>query len=333
MAMSTYRPDHRNGAIQVVTSNSENLNTIHQVTMHWEKLGPIKLPKQDHPGMVSHAANPTAVRLQDDLFRIFFTSRDINNRGHIAFADVEFNNRDAKVISVSNQPVLAPGEDGAFDDSGCSVGCIIEHNDKTYLYYLGWNLGVTVPWRNSVGLAVAEKGSTQFTRISKAPILDRSDTDPFTISYPWVIRQDGRFIMYYGSNLRWGGKQEDMDHVIKYATSDDGISWKPTGTVCIGLDYEGDFAIARPCVVKDGALYRMWYSYRGIAYRIGYAESPNAINWTRKDHDVGIDVSDAGWDAKQISYAHVFEHNGSWRMLYNGTRYGLTGFGHAIANF
>ena len=74
----------------------------------------------------------------------------------------------------------------------------------------------------------------------------------------------------------------------------------------------------------------MWYSYRGQSYRLGYAESANGLNWQRKDGQVGIDVSDAGWDSEMIEYAHVFAHKGEQYMLYNGDGYGKTGVGLAI---
>ena len=33
------------------------------------------------------------------------------------------------------------------------------------------------------------------------------------------------------------------------------------------------YAIFRPCVIKEKGIYRMWYSYRGKTYLIGYAET------------------------------------------------------------
>ena len=43
-----------------------------------------------------------------------------------------------------------------------------------------------------------------------------------------------------------------------------------------------------------------------------------------------IDVSPGGWDGEMIGYPCVFEHRGRRYMLYNGNRYGATGFGAAI---
>ena len=78
----------------------------------------------------------------------------------------------------------------------------------------------------------------------------------------------------------------------------------------------------------------MWYSYRAngdiTSYRIGYAESYDGLEWTRKDAQVGIDVSNLGWDSEMISYPCIFDHNKKRYMLYNGNDYGKSGFGIAV---
>jgi len=121
-----------------------------------------------------------------------------------------------------------------------------------------------------------------------------------------------------------------MRHVIKYAESDDGLNWRRDGRIAIDLSGPGEYAIARPCVVREGDVYHMWYSHRGPAYRIGYARSKDGIAWTRDDAAAGIDVSSSGWDSESIQYAHVFTHAGRLYMLYNGNGYGATGFGLAV---
>ena len=96
--------------------------------------------------------------------------------------------------------------------------------------------------------------------------------------------------MWYGSNLKWGKEQEEMSHVIKYAESKDGIHWDRAGNIAINFQNPSEYAISKPCIIKDSDIYKMWYSYRGNKYRIGYAESGDGISWIRKDHEAGIDV-------------------------------------------
>src|SRR5712664_933052 len=299
------------------------------MAMKWNKLGRVFTTDNNHPWMVSHAANPVAEHLYDDVFRLYFSCRDADSRSHIGWAEVVIQ-LPFRVLRIAAEPLLAPGEIGTFDDSGVSLSCIKQINGRKYLYYLGWNLGVTVPWRNAIGLAIYDPITATFQRYSKAPLLDRNDVDPFSISYPFVLQDAGIYRMWYGSNLRWGKEQKDMAHLIKYAESDDAIHWDRKGIIALNFENESEYALSRPFVFKKDSLYRMWYSYRGESYRIGYAESEDSIKWTRKDRDGGIDVSESGWDSEMIEYPYVFEHKGERYMLYNGNGYGKTGIGIAV---
>jgi predicted GH43/DUF377 family glycosyl hydrolase len=280
--------------------------------------------------MISHASNPTVEHIENSLHRVYFGCRDAANRGSIASFDFDLADP-SQVFNRSQAPIVSPGSIGTFDDSGISMGSIVRLEDgRRFLYYVGWNLGVTVPWRNSIGLAIAENGSDHFDRYSLAPILDRNQIDPYSLSYPWIVRvRPNEWLMYYGSNLNWGKTENDMKHVIKIASSRDGISWIRDGEIAIALASPEEIGISRPCVVKDDNLFKMWYSYRAGAYRIGYAESLDGHTWKRMDHYAGIDVSESGWDSASISYGCVFDYNGQRYMLYNGNDYGRTGIGLA----
>ena len=297
--------------------------------MKWTKLGLLFSIENNHPWMVSHASNPVAEHFCDDVFRVYFSCRDANSRAHIAYADVDLQSA-FKVLEIADEPLLAPGKVGAFDDSGVSLACINEIRGQKHLYYVGWNLGVTVPWRNSIGLAVYNPDLSRFERRSNAPLLDRNNVDQNSLSYPFVLKDGEIYRMWYGSNLKWGKHEQDMAHVIKYAESDDGLCWRREGVIALNFRDPSEYALSRPFVIKEHGVYRMWYSYRGASYRIGYAESPDAIKWTRLDEEVGIDVSDSGWDSEMIEYPFIFDHKGARYMLYNGNGYGKSGIGLAV---
>ena len=74
----------------------------------------------------------------------------------------------------------------------------------------------------------------------------------------------------------------------------------------------------------------MWYCYRGDAYRIGYAESADGVEWVRRDDLAGITASEHGWDSQMVAYPCVFDCDGARYMLYNGDGYGRTGIGLAV---
>ncbi len=188
------------------------------------------------------------------------------------------------------------GPTGTFDDSGVTSGCLVNHGGKKYLYYSGWTLGVTVPFYFYIGLAVSEDGGRTFQKVSPAPVLGRTATDPYLTASPSVIVEGGVWRMWYVSCVRWemeGGQPKHYYHV-KYAESADGIRWGEERRVSIDFQGADEYAIGRPCVRKDGGVYRMWYCYRGANYRIGYAESADGNDWTRRDGDAGIGYSASG---------------------------------------
>jgi hypothetical protein len=121
---------------------------------------------------------------------------------------------------------------------------------------------------------------------------------------------------------------------IKYAESIDGIDWKRNGVVAIDYIDDYEYAISAPRVILEAGIYKMWFSSRATkdidTYRIRYAESEDGINWTRKDNEVGLNVSASGWDSKMICYPFIFDNKGKRYMLYNGNDYGKTGFGLAV---
>ncbi|HVW01501.1 MAG TPA: hypothetical protein VHB77_14210, partial [Planctomycetaceae bacterium] len=162
--------------------------------------------------------------------------------------------------------------------------------------------------------------------------LDRSRFDPAFTASSCVLPQENGFRMWYLSGLAWEPRPEGLRHRyhIKSADSRDGIDWTRTGHVCIDFQSPDEYAISRPCVIKSLESYRMWYSYRGDRYRIGYAESPDGLSWQRFDHRAGIEVSGSDWDSEMICYPFVFEHRGARYLLYNGNGYGATGIGLAV---
>jgi hypothetical protein len=99
--------------------------------------------------------------------------------------------------------------------------------------------------------------------------------------------------------------------------------------VCIDYADATEYAFARPWVVKDAGLYRMWFAVRGDRYAIGYAESADGLTWERRDAAAGLMPSAEGWDSEMVEYPCVFDHRGSRYLLYNGNDYGRTGLGLA----
>jgi hypothetical protein len=296
----------------------------------WIKQGLIFAPSDNGDWLHTHAALPVVER-RADSYRVYFSSRDKQGRAQVGYFETS---PDAlnKVTRVSDQPAISLGPLGAFDDSGVTTSWIVNHENKKYHYYSGWTLGVTVPFYFFIGLAISHDAGETFERVSAGPILERNSCDPYLTASPCVLVEEGVWRMWYVSGTGWHLQNEKPQHRyhIKYAESADGIHWQRSGVVCIDYQSPEEYAIARPCVIKEGGIYRMWYSYRGSSYRIGYAESADGLQWIRKDQESGIDVSTSGWDSEMIEYPYVFEHQRQHYMLYNGNDYGKTGIGLAV---
>ncbi len=294
----------------------------------WRKLGLVIRPG-GRDWMVSHAMVPVA-QPRGDVVRVYFSGRDASNRSLVGWAELDGDDL-TRVVRWAERPALGLGRLGCFDDNGVTPSWIVEDGARTYLYYIGWNQGATVRMALVAGLAVSTDGGDTFERVQPVPILDRIAIEPYTINTaPCVLREGDTWRMWYVGGVEW--VHRDLPRYnIRYAESSDGVAWRRDGRVCIDFAGRHETALARPCVVKDGARYRMWFAHKGDAYRLGYAESSDGLTWERRDVDAGLDVSPEGWDSDMVEYAYVFDHRGTRYMLYNGNDYGRGGAGLAVA--
>ena len=308
--------------------------------MKWIKKGVLFKVDHHHDWMVSHAAIPVVDNITDDILRIYFGTRDKQNRSHLAYVEVQSGDLH-KILRISEKPVLSLGKVGTFDDNGIMPAWIVSRSDRVkYLYYIGWNPKVTVSYHLSIGLAISKDGREVFEKYSEGPICDRAVDEPYFNTAPCVLLEDAIWKMWYVSCTRWEiiEKWPEPFYHVKYAESFDGIHWDKRGHVCIDYDDFTD-AIGRPCVLKENGIYKMFYSHRSAtgyrtdpqkSYRLGYAESADGIAWVRKDSEVGIGKSESGWDSEMMCYCYVYEHDGRKYMVYNGNGFGKSGFGYAI---
>ena len=306
----------------------------------WKKKGIIYNVNGEFEWNKSHAQVPV-VDVLSSCLRIYYASRNVEGKSNISFIEVDKENPQ-KIIYKNKKPLFHFGNIGAFDDSGIMPSSIITIGDKKYLYYIGWTIRQTVPYQNAIGLAISEDGGKTFSKISEGPIISVNHIEPYFSGTSYVMLDNCLFKMWYLSCIKWEifeGKPEPI-YNIKYAESLDGINWSQTGKVAIQLnDDEGGLVSAS--VIKQDGTYKMWFGKRKKSdyrsnikntYRIGYAESPDGINWIRKDDLSGIDVSENGWDSEMISYPNVVHSNNELFMFYNGNGFGKSGFGYAVWN-
>lgn len=301
--------------------------------MQWIKQGQLFCPENIHPKLFSHAANPLALHLEDDVFRVLYSGRDADNRSSVGYVDVDIVAR--KVVHVHGAPLLEHGSAGSFYSHGISIGNCYESDGRRYILFMGWQQPPDGHWRGDIGRLILESDFSMHLD-DAAPFMACDTTDLVSLSYPWVTKMDdGSYRMWYGSTVTWDAGNNEMLHVLNQATSSDGRTWKRLG-LAVPFQMGRAQAFSRPTVIGNAdSGYHMWFSYRsgtGVKYRIGYARSADGGVWDLQLENAGIDVSSEGWDSEMIEYPYVFEHKGVHYMLYNGNGHGKTGFGLAILN-
>lgn len=169
----------------------------------------------------------------------------------------------------SDKPVLVPGENGSWDDSGVADPSVILDGGGYKMWYAGYDgLG----WR--IGYATSSDGVV-WKKHPSSPVLDIGMSgawdDDFVLR-PGVVFDGIEYRMWYsgynGSTVRIG-----------YATSPDGVVWgKYPGNPVLNVGSTGawdDDHVTRASVLFDDTVYKMWYTgYDGLHFRMGYAVSP-----------------------------------------------------------
>ena len=304
--------------------------------MRWKKKGIICSRQSfDLPWYRKNTMVPTPFITAAGGLRILLTFCDPDNVGRIGYVDVDPADP-AKILGHSERPALDVGERGAFDDHGVVTASVLRRGEELWLYYSGYQLGVSYPYTIFSGLAVSRDEGLSFQRHSRVPILDRTEKEMHSRCAPVVLMEEGRFKMWYLADFGNGwvenhGKLQPY-YVTKYMESTDGIHWDDAeGEHCLAFKDPAEHGLAKPSVWKQGGRYRMIYSirHRERGYRLGYAESADGIHFERKDDQVGIDVSETGWDSGMICFGSVLQLGSKTYLFYCGNQYGLDGFGFA----
>ena len=229
--------------------------------MSWRRLGVVYVPDGSQLWARSHAALPTPVHVAGDIYRFFFSSRD---------AEEAILRRVGGCRGVGN-----PAGDGSSPRTGAiagrerdfrrqrrsAVGCITKADDG-FLLYSTWD-GIWVCARPgatpsaSPGHRICRLRSNAFHR---APSSTTRPEDPYTFTYPCVLQLgQGDWRMWYGlKSCAPSLENDDLRHVIKVASSRDGVRWHRDGSTrhwpCDARGTCGREAECRPCrlVVSDG---------------------------------------------------------------------------------
>lgn len=248
------------------------------------------------------------------------------------------------------------GQPGSFDENGATTFHVIKDGGEYRMWYTGVNSSGT--WRG-FGYATSNNGITWTRQNDGLPVLTRrlgsGLFDDDRIIGPFVLideasatapcesgRANGRcFRMWYE------GFRADNNFYIGHALSPDGINWTiVNGPDELGsvLSNSGGFTafdsndVGLTAVIKDGAIYRMWYQAKDYntpdTFRIGHVTSVNGVNWVRPDPNDpafygGLDTINLPGTNDDVWVVRLLKEDLTYRMWYatagtpNSTRFGL----------
>ncbi len=306
---------------------------LKMTSMQWTKKGLI-YQAIDHQldWAQDSALTPTPILLNPDVIRIYFGARDKEGMSRIRFVDVNAHNPQ-DILYIADQPCLDIGESGAFDDNGVILGDILNHDGRLYMFYVGFQLVKKAKFLAFSGLAQSLDGGLTFKRLSRTPILERSNEGLYIRAIHTVLFENNTWKIWYATGNQW----TMINHIpypsyfIKYAESNTPLSFPQEGMTCI--ENQGhEYRIGRPRVYKTLDGYCAYYTKGETngSYLPGFATSKDGKNWQRQDHLTGITTSlHDSWDSKTLCYPSLIKAADKTYMFYNGNSMGKDGFGYA----
>jgi predicted GH43/DUF377 family glycosyl hydrolase len=299
--------------------------------MRWIKKGLIFSNTGQLGWSRNSALTPTPV-MMDGKIRVYAGFRDEEGVSRIGFVDLDPADP-KKILRVSEKPALDIGTPGTFDDNGVILGDVVRDGTDWRMYYVGFQLVKKAKFLAFTGLAISKDNGETFQRVSNTPVLDRSDNQHFIRAIHTALFDGGTWKIWYAAGNRWEmiNDKPFPFYNIHYTESADGIHFNKPSVLCVDVTWP-EYRIGRPRVYKiHDKKYLLFYTKGTVHgdYFPGVATSEDGIHWVRKDEDLGISLSDSGWDSQTLCYPSLLPFKDKMYMIYNGNNMGADGFGYA----
>ena len=133
-----------------------------------------------------YGMDPCTLKLMEIYIEFSFVE-EIKNISMIGYFDYDLKKH--KIKKISKEPVLKPGELGAFDDNGVTASCLIKVKKLVYLYYIGWKPKSTTRYSLMTGLPYLKMMAEVLKDIQDHQFLNYFLKEPFAIlTAPYVMR-------------------------------------------------------------------------------------------------------------------------------------------------
>lgn len=223
---------------------------------------------------------------------------------------------------------------------------VIKSGSGYKMWYAG---GHSIESEFAIGYATSADG-IHWTRYGNMPVFEgkAGSWEHSSAGVPSVLQDGNKLHMWYLGGSADGG-------TIGYATSDDGIHWNRHPSPVFESRQQGWYAdgIFPGAVIKEGGIFKMWFSgaIGSVSQStptskggIGYATSPDGINWTvydnpattAKPYHFSDPVLNYGapesWESATVLAPSVIKTNCGYEMWYAGEVYeGTQSLGYATS--
>lgn len=220
-------------------------------------------------------------------------------------------------------PVIGHDEVGPWAPNGAWPTAVVFDGTTYHMWFSGVEGGGLIGLAG-IGHATSSDGET-WTMDPANPVMgvgEEGEWDDFAVIGGDVVHDGSLFHMWYL------GRSVDLPERIGYATSPDGTVWtRYDGNPVIEAGAPGswdDTFLLPYAVISDDGTYKMWYAGAREDYvgRIGYAESIDGIEWTKRPEPVLVPGDYPGaWDGAIGACAVVYDGS-TYHMWYETTQVG-----------
>lgn len=291
-------------------------STYCQSDRTWGRLADRVLLSGEAGSWESNFVGMPSVLILDNVYHMWYSGGNDNSIqiGHATSPDGVTWTKD------SQNPVLKLGATGSWDQGHVYFPEVLYKDGVFHMWYTGGDTHN----HEEIGYATSTDG-TVWTKYEGNPVFLRGEADTWDNIYVGtccIFFKDELFHMYYGAN----GTIAQLYFKVGYATSPDGIIWTryeqnpvfenpPSGN--------WDYPRVQPShVIQDAEGYKLWYSGGyAMKWRIGFATSPDGLNWARAVNNPVFDWGKEGkWDSAQVSFPSVLfdESEDVYKMWYGG---------------
>ena len=210
---------------------------------------------------------------------------------------------------LDSNPVLLP--DAIWEGSAVEMVHVIEVDGEYNMWYSSGS---------EIGFAESSDGLS-WTKASGNPVLtpgQPGEWDDAGVRDSAVLYENGIFKMWYAG-------YDGSNHRLGYAESNDGRIWTKSllnPVLDPGPAAWDSLFVWDPFVLNLTGTFHMWYMGSDTSYldgQIGYATSPDGVNWIKHPSNPVLSLGTAGsWEDREVGGPFVIAEDGTFKMWYTG---------------